>query len=159
MKRSRTADCTRAAVAGASLLALVGCGPAPDDLAPGQEPYLRYCASCHGNAGEGKAPSFPPLAGSEWLDMGPEAVAVIVLGGLAGEIEVAGRTYRGYMPPMRRVDDDSVAALIGYMGEAWAGWEDLPDAGEIARLRGALRDAGPAQGRDGLMERLDEVSQ
>ncbi|MFW5927384.1 MAG: c-type cytochrome [Wenzhouxiangella sp.] len=139
---------------------LAGCGQEsepPGEMAPGQEPFLRYCASCHGNAGEGRPPAFPPLAGSEWLEMPPEAVAAIVLSGLRGEIEVAGESYRGYMPPMRHIDDDEIAAIIGYMKSSWSEGDGGIDAGRVAGIRQALSGRGPLEGREGLDEAMESL--
>lgn len=126
-------------------------------MADGQEPYLRHCASCHDNDGSGKPPAFPPLAGSEWLDIGPHAVALISLYGLRGEIEVDGRTYRGFMPPMRHLDDRDIAELIGYIGASWANWDDAIDAEDVRALRGRLSRNQPLQGREGLEQGLAEI--
>jgi mono/diheme cytochrome c family protein len=140
--------------------ALTGCdgGSDPVELAEGQEPYLRYCASCHGNQGQGKAPAFPPLAGSEWMELPSEALAVIVLYGLRGEIEVAGQTYRGYMPPMQHLTDEDVAGLLGFAERSWANREPVLTSSDIAALRTALPDQrGPLEGLDGVMQALDRL--
>jgi mono/diheme cytochrome c family protein len=139
---------------------LAGCdtGSGPVQLAEGQEPYLRYCASCHGNQGQGKPPAFPPLAGSEWMELPSEALALIVLYGLRGEIQVAGQTYRGYMPPMQHLSDDDVAALLGFAERSWAGREPELSPADIATLRTVLPDQrGPLEGLDGVMQALDEL--
>ncbi len=140
--------------------ALVGCdsGPGPVELAEGQEPYLRYCASCHGNQGQGKAPAFPPLAGSEWMELPSEALALIVLYGLRGEIEVAGRVYRGYMPPMQHLSDEDIAGLLGFTERSWAGREAKLAPADIAALRTALpNQRGPLEKLEGVMQALDEL--
>jgi len=130
----------------------------PAELAEGQEPYLRYCASCHGNQGQGKAPSFPPLSGSEWMELPSDALALIVLYGLRGEIEVAGETYRGYMPPMQHLGDEDIAALLGYAERTWAGREPALDATDIARLRTVFAERRPPlEGRAGVMQALDDL--
>jgi mono/diheme cytochrome c family protein len=149
--------CSRAALLTVVLLFTTGCAPDPSELAEGQEPYLRFCASCHGNEGLGKAPAFPPLAGSEWLDLGPDAITLIVLGGLSGEIEVAGRTYRGYMPPMRQLSDEEIAGLLGYIGRTWADWDRLPDGERVAELRPLVSGNRATQGREGLEALLEQV--
>lgn len=155
-----SAATVRSACAAAVLALLTACNSAtpPVELAAGQEPYLRYCASCHGNQGEGKPPAFPPLAGSEWMDLPSEALALIVLYGLRGEIEVAGRTYRGYMPPMQHLGDEDIAALLGYAERTWAGREPGLEASDIARLRNAfVGQRAPLEGLNGLMQALEEL--
>jgi len=143
------------------LLVLTACGSgdqAPQALVYGQEPYLRYCASCHGNQGQGKAPTFPPLANSQWLDLGSDALGLIVLYGLKGEIEVAGRTYRGYMPPMQHISDQDIAALLTYIQSDWAGSTQTVDSSHIARLRSVFAEPRPPlDGMSGLMEALETV--
>lgn len=149
------------AIVAVALLALAGCGGSGDEpaaLADGQEPYLRYCGTCHGNDGGGKPPAFPPLAGSEWLQLGPEAVALIGLRGLRGEIRVAGEHYRGYMPPMRHVDDADLAGLLAFMGSAWADWERVPDADRIEDLRRNHGSGSPLEGREDLEAALAELN-
>lgn len=145
----------------ALLLSLTACGNddmVPMELAEGQEPYLRHCASCHGNQGQGKPPTFPPLAGSEWMALSSEALALIVLYGLRGEIEVAGRTYRGYMPPMQHISDADIAALLGFTERAWAGREPSLDPDDVARLRTAFDGRrAPLEGKEGLMQALAEL--
>lgn len=144
------------------IVLLAGCGeapPPPGELAFGQEPYLRYCASCHGNQGQGKPPTFPPMANSEWLELGNEALGLIVLYGLRGEIKVAGQTYRGYMPPMQHISDEDIAALLTYLNATWGPGDAPMSAAEVMRLRGAFEGPrSPLDGYDGLMEALDSVS-
>lgn len=140
---------------------LAGCGgapPPPGELAFGQEPYLRYCASCHGNQGQGKPPTFPPMANSEWLELGNYALGLIVLYGLRGEIEVAGQTYRGYMPPMQHISDEDIAALLSYINTTWGSGDAPMSAQEVLRLRGAFEGPrSPLNGYDGLMEALETM--
>lgn len=130
---------------------------ASKSLAAGQEPYLRYCASCHGNRGEGKQPAFPPLAGSEWLELPAEGLARIVIRGLRGEITVAGERYNGLMPPMRHVADDDIAAIVGFLESTWAAREPTLDGEDITRIRGQA-EGSPLRGRDGVEATLEEDS-
>lgn len=158
MKTTLAGYCNRAGLIGLIVL-VTGCGPdvPPGELAHGQEPYLRHCASCHGDDGAGKPPAFPPLAGSEWLELGPEAVALITLYGLRGEIEVAGRRYRGFMPPMHHLADEDIVALLAYIGTAWADWSELPDAADIEQLRGVRSRRQPLEGLGGVKQALEEI--
>ena len=139
---------------------LVGCGGEETtlELAEGQEAYLRHCASCHGHQGEGRPPTFPPLAGSEWMDLPSEALALIVLLGLRGEIEVAGRTYRGYMPPMQHISDEDIAELIGFTEREWSNREPGLSATDVADIRSHFAERrSPLERKEGLMEALSEL--
>lgn len=142
-------------------LLLVACDdgrPPSGELAQGQEPYLRWCAQCHGNQGEGKPPSFPPLAGSEWLDLPDEALGLIILYGLRGQIEVAGRTYNGYMPPMQHLPDADIAELISYMLNAWSERDSDLSVADVADLRGAFEGRRPPlNGLEGVEAALEEI--
>ena len=142
------------------IVSLAACSsePGPLELAPGQELYLRHCASCHGNQGQGRPPTFPPLAGSEWMELPSEALALIILLGLRGEIEVAGRTYRGYMPPMQHISDEDIAELIGFTEREWSGREPRLTATDIADIRGAFDGRRPPLYRkEGLLDALAEL--
>lgn len=148
------------AVALLALAGLTACQSEPDEeqpLAPGQEPYLRYCASCHGNQGQGRPPTFPPLAGSEWIELPAEGLGAIVLLGLRGEIEVAGERYGGFMPPLRHIDDQTLAEIVNFMTAQWADAAAELSAADVAALREQLAGRGPLDGRKALDELLGEA--
>lgn len=158
---NRTARRTWFGVLIALVVFMTGCGngdPFAEELAPGQEPYLRVCASCHGNAGEGKPPAFPPLAGSEWLELPAEGLALIILYGLRGDIEVAGRAYRGYMPPMQHLSDQDIAEVVAFMLEQWGSRESGLDEADVNRLRDVFQGRRPPlQGREGVQQAIGEL--
>lgn len=142
------------------LLVLSGCSdPLPSgELAFGQEPYLRWCASCHGVEGEGRPPAFPPIAGSEWLDLPDDGLALIILYGLRGEIQVAGRTYRGFMPPMQHLLDDDIADVVAFMLSSWGDRESELRPERVAELRGAFEGRRPPlDGWDGVQQAIEAV--
>lgn len=142
-------------------LAVAGCSsdlPPAGEMAQGQEPYLRWCASCHGLNGEGKPPTFPPIAGSEWLALSDEALALIVLYGLRGEIQVKGQTYRGYMPPMQHLSDQDIADILNFMRSAWTDDKASINAEGVERLRTIFPGRRPPlEGLDGLLEAVEFV--
>lgn len=154
--RSRTSYCRRLGLLLAASCLLVACEQQPKTTDSGAMLYLRVCSTCHGQQGQGRDPAFPPLAGSEWLDLGPDAVVAITLLGLAGEIEVAGTTYRGYMPPMGHLQDEEIARIVAHVAQ-WAQWPDLPDAARIGQLRSAVAEHGVLQGRAGLDKLMETL--
>lgn len=126
----------------------------------GERAYQRYCATCHGLDGAGKPPAFPPLAGSEWLALPDRALALIVLYGLQGEIEVAGRAYRGYMPAMSHMDDADVTAAVNHVVATWGGREATLERDDPARLRQAFGEGrAPWKGRQALTGALKQLEQ
>lgn len=143
------------------LVVLVACGGEPptpaESASPGQALYLRHCASCHGAMGEGRRPSFPPLAGSEWIELPPQALGAIVLLGLRGEIEVAGERYRGFMPPLPHIDDAGLAAVVNYMKHQWAGETVDWTPEQAAALRESLAGRGMLEGRADLESLLEAL--
>jgi len=90
--------------------------------------------------------------------MGPDALGLIVLYGLRGEIEVMGQTYRGYMPPMQHISDEDIASTLTYMTQSWGGADAPIEPSEIARLRSAFDGPrAPLDGYEGLLEALEAV--
>jgi mono/diheme cytochrome c family protein len=135
------------------LMIMSGCGdsaPADPNAVPGQAEFGRYCAGCHGIDGQGRAPAFPPLAGSEWLDVPEAGLTAIVLLGLRGEIEVAGQRYAGYMPPMRHLDDAAIARVVAYVKQRWSEPEGDWTAADVAALRERLAGRGSLEGQQAL---------
>lgn len=66
----------------------------------------------------------PPLAGSEWV-LGDEVrLSLILLHGIEGPIEVAGKKYDApeilpVMPSHSTLDDGSIAAILTYIRNEW----------------------------------------
>ncbi len=89
--------------------------------------FKTACAPCHGEDGRGVPPIAPPLAGSEWVTGHKDRLLALVLYGMTGPVDVAGRTYKqpdvsGEMPGIAHndaIDDADLAALLGYIRNAW----------------------------------------
>jgi glucose/arabinose dehydrogenase/mono/diheme cytochrome c family protein len=69
------------------------------------------CAACHQPNGEGLAGLAPSLQGSPYINGGLAALARIVLNGKSGA-ELT-------MPPLRALDDDTLAAILTYTRRSW----------------------------------------
>ncbi|EMS34559.1 hypothetical protein C943_03779 [Mariniradius saccharolyticus AK6] len=93
-------------------------------FAQGRQKYLTACAGCHGSNGKGVARMGPPLAASEWVVGDEKRLALIILHGIEGPIEVAGKKYDApeilpVMPAHSTMDDASIAAILTYIRNEW----------------------------------------
>src|SRR5258706_15374000 len=68
----------------------------------GRQHYLTTCSGCHGTDGAGLKRFGPPLIGSEWVTGDEKRLALILLHGLEGPLEVSGTRYeeRSILPVM-----------------------------------------------------------
>ena len=109
-------------------------------FARGRQLYLTGCAGCHGNDGTGLPRFAPPLVDSEWV-MGDERRLIrILLHGIEGPIEVAGKTYGPpdilpVMPPHSVLDDVEIAAILTYIRNDWGHAADPVSRSEVGRIR------------------------
>ncbi len=81
--------------------------------------YAGLCAACHQPTGAGLEGLAPPLVDSEWV-LGPaERPIKIVLHGLGGPVNVAGRIWRLEMPPLPAFTDEQIAGVLTYIRREW----------------------------------------
>jgi mono/diheme cytochrome c family protein/glucose/arabinose dehydrogenase len=112
----------------------------------GRQQYLSVCSGCHGNNGEGVRRFAPPLAGSEWVLGDQRRLALLVLHGIEGPMEVAGKRYESpdilpTMPSHSTMDDGAITSILVYIRNEWGN-----DAGGVERRTvGRLRHT--TQGR------------
>jgi cytochrome c553 len=80
--------------------------------------FVSRCGMCHQAGGEGLAGQFPRLAGrAAFIAQSPEGrryMARVVLGGMAGPIEVEGARIAGVMPGMAGVSDADIAEALNH---------------------------------------------
>ncbi|MGE9270767.1 MAG: PVC-type heme-binding CxxCH protein [Verrucomicrobiales bacterium] len=114
----------------------------------GSEVYTReaHCSTCHQPHGNGLAPAYPPLAGSEWIQGNDERLIKITLHGLWGPITVKGTEYdpsKG-VPPMTRfaelLNDKEVAAVLTYIRNSWGNQEPAISAAQVRKVREATKE-------------------
>lgn len=112
----------------AYLTTYLGPGAPPAPIAAAAQPaasvdgravFERNCAACHGTDGRGRPGYYPPLAGNPDLARDAAFPVLVVLHGIAGRIDVAGRSYDGAMPPFDQLSDAEVAAVVNYVRGAW----------------------------------------
>ncbi|WP_111672581.1 PVC-type heme-binding CxxCH protein [Algoriphagus litoralis] len=112
----------------------------------GKEIYARegFCSTCHQADGGGlTASQFPPLRGTPWVTGSPERLIKIVLKGIMGPIEVAGREYPGQVPmtPYEgMLNDSEIAAVLTYVRNSF-GNQASPISPELVRqVREEVKD-------------------
>lgn len=101
-------------------------------FALGRQHYLTTCAGCHGTDGAGLSRFAPPLIGSEWVLGDEKRLALIVLHGIEGAIEVNGKRYDApailpVMPSHSVMDDRSISSILTYIRNEWGN-----DAGPVS---------------------------
>lgn len=101
------------------------------------------CAGCHGADGKGDGANFPPLVGSDWVTGdNTEALGMIILNGVGGPIEVAGKTWNGVMPAQGPLSAKELAPLMTYLRN---GLNEVGDVVSIEQAQAAV-DAYEARG-------------
>jgi mono/diheme cytochrome c family protein len=95
--------------------------------------YLTACAGCHGTDGSGVNRFAPTLIGSPWVLGDERKLALIVLHGMEGPIEIGGRVYDApeilpVMPAHSTLDDAAITAILTYIRNEWGN-----NAGPISR--------------------------
>jgi len=90
----------------------------------GRQHYLTTCSGCHGTDGAGLKRFGPPLIGSEWVTGDEKRLALILLHGIEGPLEVGGKKYDvpeilPVMPPHSTMEDASITAVLTYIRNEW----------------------------------------
>lgn len=81
--------------------------------------YNTNCSVCHQAGGAGMPGQFPVLKNRvDKIAASPEGkkyLADVVLNGLHGPIQAGGATYAGFMPSLKALSDDDIAAVLTYV--------------------------------------------
>lgn len=93
-------------------------------FALGRKHYLAACSGCHGTDGAGMKRMAPPLAGSEWVLGNEKRLTLLILHGLEGPVDVAGKKYDApdilpVMPSHSTMDDKAIRAVMTYIRNEW----------------------------------------
>jgi mono/diheme cytochrome c family protein len=102
-------------------------------FASGRQHYLTACAGCHGTNGAGLARFGPTLIGSDWVLGDERRLALILLHGLEGPVEVNGKVYDQpeilpVMPAHSVLGDREITAIMTYIRNEWGN-----NAGPVSR--------------------------
>jgi mono/diheme cytochrome c family protein len=104
---------------------------------PGKSKFDAYCSGCHVNDAVTSGPA-PTLDGSAWVT-GPEGRIIrIVLHGVGGPIEVAGKTHDLTMPGFAPIlTDAEIASLVSYVRSRFGGATKPVSAATVRQIRAA----------------------
>jgi mono/diheme cytochrome c family protein/glucose/arabinose dehydrogenase len=102
-------------------------------FALGRQHYLTTCAGCHGSDGAGLNRFGPPLIESDWVMGDEKRLSLIVLHGMEGPLDVAGKLYDvpdilPVMPSHSTMDDGAIMAILTYIRNEWGN-----NAGPVSR--------------------------
>ena len=124
-----------APVAEAAAAAQAGTLSLEDQVKAGEALFAGTCSTCHQPDGKGLPGVFPPLAGSDYLAHGNDALVKVVLNGLSGPVTVNGQDYNSVMPPMSQLTDDEVANILTYVLNSWDNPGGRVRKDDVARIR------------------------
>jgi len=120
-----------------SLLALLASLVFVTAAEDGAQVYNSLCVACHGPDGKGLN-GLPPLVGSDWPKGTAARSIKIVLNGLEGPVDVAGKTYNIVMPPQGAVlSDEKIAAALTYVRATFANGAGAVTPDEVKAVRAA----------------------
>ena len=93
-------------------------------FALGRQLFLTSCAGCHGTDGAGLSRFAPTLIGSDWVLGNEKRLALLILHGIEGPVEVAGKVYDipdilPAMPAHSPMDDGAITAIMTYIRNEW----------------------------------------
>ena len=104
------------------------------DLIKGGLLYQQKCLMCHQPEGQGAPPVYPPLAGSDWMALDRKRTIRVLCEGLSGPIVVKGQVFNNIMPA-QIMNDQEVADVLSYAGQAWGNTMPLFSSAEVAEAR------------------------
>jgi len=101
------------------VLALVAMMAVPAAAADPKAAFVARCGMCHQATGDGLAGQFPKLSGRAaaiaQVPAGRRYLARVVLGGMAGPIEIDGVKLNGVMPGMASMSDEEIAEILSHI--------------------------------------------
>jgi mono/diheme cytochrome c family protein len=118
-----------------------------DPVVVGQKLFMSggACFSCHQPTGLGIPGTYPPLAGSEWVNGTEKRMIRIVLTGLKGPITVKGATYGAVVMPafgphQFNWNDEKIADVITYVRQAWGNKGSAVKPEQVSAIRQEIGD-------------------
>ncbi|MGE5466856.1 MAG: c-type cytochrome [Ignavibacteria bacterium] len=107
----------------------------------GRRVYDRDCANCHGEAGKGKPPHYPPLANNQSIEMASAVnpIRMVLNGGYPPGTRRNPMPY-GMPPFAQTLSDPEIAAVVTYVRTAWGNHGTPVTVSDVNALRAATLD-------------------
>jgi mono/diheme cytochrome c family protein len=110
--------------------------------------FKTVCQTCHGSDGNGVSSLAPPLNHSNWVNGDKNKLIPIVLYGLNGAIEVAGKVYQapeinGEMPGIgqnKDYSDEDISQILNYVRNSWSNKAEKISGEDIRKIRAKFKD-------------------
>jgi mono/diheme cytochrome c family protein len=133
-ERAKIKDWVRFGAAPGVPSAVTATRPKAEKIELGKRLFTSICAACHQTTGLGIPNTFPPLAGSDYLNADKNRAIKTVINGRQGEVIVNGRKFNNSMPSFPLSNDD-IANVLTFVYNSFgnAGLEVAP--GEVEALR------------------------
>ncbi len=81
--------------------------------------YGNFCATCHGEKGEGFRDLYPPVANSDYFQQNQLEAACIIYYGMDKEIEVNGKPYQQAMLAISQLNAVEICNIINFLSYNW----------------------------------------
>ncbi len=98
-------------------VAISACGKT--DHLQGKAIYVKHCANCHLDQGQGLRRLIPPLAGADYLRERPADVVRGIRHGMEGPMVVNGVTYNYQMPANQDLTEFQIVNVVNYINTAF----------------------------------------
>ena len=137
---------------GAGAGGAVAAAESPRDL--GKKVFSLNCASCHQASGLGVPGQYPPLAKSDWVLGSPKRLAMILLKGLQGPVDVAGQHFPGAqaMPAWgTNLSDKKISQVLTYIRSEWGNNAPEVTEAQIAAARKEFANRSESWGAQDLL--------
>lgn len=121
----------------------IACVPGQRDVkfqqyyAEGEVLYQQHCANCHQTDGSGLGRVYPPLAKSDFLEKGPEAVLCLIKYGVEGEMIVNGITYNKPMPGIPTLTELEIAEIATFILNSWGNTSEMVEVNQVTPILAA----------------------
>ena len=85
----------------------------------GEDLYLKNCATCHGDKGEGLRSLYPPLAKADWLALNRSELSCLIKNGMKKPIVVNGKPFHMPMPANPQLNAVEIHNILNFICNSW----------------------------------------